>query len=138
MITNRHKQISIGTVSVTKHIQHNSAYHWRALRLVLKSSYDYNFRHLEVKISFAPSVYANDASIDVLFQTTVTSQYGMRVEVIGYRHGCLPLQPSSSSNSGTNSSSSSSRSSSCSSSNRSGKIVIVVIVVVIVLVVVEI
>ena len=82
----------------------------RALRLVLKSSYVYSFGRLEMKISFAPSVYANEASIDGLFQTTVTSLYGFHVVAIGHRHGCLSIQRSSSSNSSSSSSSSSKQS----------------------------
>ena len=73
---------------------------------MLKSSYVYSFGRLEMKISFAPSVYANEASIDGFFQTTVTSLYGFHVVAIGHRHGCLSIQRSSSSNSSSSSSSS--------------------------------
>ena len=44
-----------------------SGYQWRALRLVLKSSYAYSFRYLERQISCAPSAIFQCRDIRCLF-----------------------------------------------------------------------
>ena len=58
-----------------------------------------------MEIPFAPSIYANKASIDGFFQITVASLYGCHAVAIGHRHGCLSIQRSRSSNSSSSSSS---------------------------------